>query len=84
MKLRTLEILHSHMETGRIYFPDNHPGCDFRLTNGEIRDIMSAEYGIRPKRNRIIKKKLKQLVNTFVRLMIKEYHGNQTKPQRSE
>ena len=56
MKTKTLKVIHKHMEANKIYFREDSPVCDFHLTDGEIRDIIASEYGIRPKRERIIKK----------------------------
>ena len=68
MKRKTLEIIHDHMQTGKIYFPEGDgPICNFSLTNGEIRDIIATEYGFRPKRQRIIKKILKKMINDLLR-----------------
>ena len=68
------------MTTKKIHFADNGPLCDFYLTEGQIRDIIQAEYGIRPKRSRIIKKKLKQLVESLLTEILddaKETYGDQ-------
>ena len=70
MKNRTLQLFHIHMTTKKIHFADNGPLCDFYLTEGQIRDIIQAEYGIRPKRSRIVQKKLKQLVHSLLRELI--------------
>lgn len=74
MKIKTLEIIHEHMETGKIYFPEGEgPLCNFHLTDGEIRDIIATEYGFRPKRKRIIKKILKKMVNDLLKEIL---HGD--------
>ena len=67
MKTKTLELIHKHMESGKIYFPEGKgPLCNFHLTDGQIRDIIASEYGFRPKRQRIIKKILKKIVNDLL------------------
>lgn len=79
MKTKTLVKIHEHMESGRIYFPDHVFCCDLRLTKGEIRDIIAMEYGIRPRKRRILKKRLKILVNDLLDFIIKE-EDDQIKP----
>ena len=72
MKLKTLELIKTHLDTKRIYFREDSPVIDYHLTNGEIRDIIASEYGIRPKRQRIIKKYLKRIGNDLLRYIIEE------------
>ncbi len=84
MKTRTLLLIQKHLESERMYFREDAPVIDYHLTNGEIRDIIGIEYGIRPKRSRIIKKYLKRIGNDLLRFVIEEYDGYQIKPQCSE
>ena len=70
MKTKTLELIHEHMERNKIYFRQLSPIVDFNLTDGEIRDIIASEYGIRPKRQRIIKKILKKMMENLLREII--------------
>ena len=86
MKIKTLEVIHDHMQSNKIYFRDDAPVCDYHLTDGEIRDIISMEYGIRPKRSRIFKKYLKRLSNDLLRVIIEEIeeNGYQAKSLSSE
>ncbi len=60
------------MDSGKIYFIDNSPLVDFFLTKGEIRDIIAVEYGIRPKRQRIIRKYLKRLLNDLLDYLLED------------
>ena len=76
MKIKTLEVIHDHMQANKIYFRDDAPVCDYHLTDGEIRDIIGMEYGVRPKKNRIIKKYLKRLSNDLLRVVIEEIKEN--------
>ena len=76
MKFKTLELISEHMGTNNIYFPDNRHVIDYRLTDGQIRDIIGVEYGIRPKKNRIIKKYLKRLGNDLLREVIEDVKWN--------
>jgi len=75
MKRNTLLLLKTHLDSGNIYFSEDYPGCRFNLTNGRLCDIIQAEYGIRPKRSRIIQKKLKQLINSLLKKIIKDHDG---------
>lgn len=70
MKSRTLVLISNHLKKGELYFPDDSPYCRIFLTKGQIRDIIQAEYGIRPKKSRIVKKKLKQILDEILKLAI--------------
>ena len=76
MKTKTLELFAEHMETNRIYFPTFRSACDIHLTRSEICDILSIEYGIRPKRKRVFNKKLKQLINSLMDEIVEEIREN--------
>lgn len=76
MKTNTLILIQKHLETERIYFRNDAPIIDYHLTDGEIRAIICMEYGIRPKRSRIIKKYLKRIGNDLLRFIVEEIKDN--------
>ena len=72
MKTKTLEAIHNYMKSGDIYFPDYGYNCIFRLTDRQIRAIIRMEYSISPKNVRILRKRLKILVNDLLIYILKE------------
>jgi len=64
------------MDEGKICFRDNTNAVDFFLTRKEICDILSLEFGIRPKKSRIINKKLTQLINRLLIFAIDQHKGH--------
>ncbi|MDX1373862.1 MAG: hypothetical protein R3321_15410 [Nitrososphaeraceae archaeon] len=76
MKNKTLIKIRNYMESGQIFFSESG-FVVIRLTNGEICDIIQCEYGIRPKKRRIVKKKLSEIVKNILDIVIKhiEIHG---------
>ena len=72
MKTKTLLLIKNHLENERMYFRSDAPIIDYHLTNGEIRDIIASEYGIRTKKSRTIKKYLKRIGNDLLRFVIEE------------
>ena len=76
MKTKTLEIIKIHLDTKRMYFRDDSPVIDYHLTDGEIRAIIQSEYGINPKRSRIIKKYLKKIGNDLLTFVVEDLKEN--------
>ena len=67
MKIKTIQSILGYMQADKIYFSDESDLILIRLTKGEVRGIIATEYGIRPKRARIIKKKLKTIMDDVLR-----------------
>ena len=72
MKTRTLKVIKKYMDEGKIYFPDHINTCILSLTKGEIRAIIRMEYGISPKKDRILRKRLKILIDDLLRYLLKD------------
>lgn len=76
MKIKTLESLKTYQEDNKIVFQDDGV-CVFNLTKGQVCDIIQLEFGIRPKKTRIIKKKLSNIVNSILAIVLEEIrNGN--------
>ena len=72
IKISTLEKIKDALDGKKIEFCEDTPNILIALTNGEICDIIASEYGIRPKRQRIRKKKLQQIFNRLLEGVLEE------------
>ena len=71
MKTRTLRKISRYIESGNLIFLDNGR-VNITLTTTELRELLKLEYGLRTKKRRILKKKMKQLLNMLMREMLSE------------
>ena len=67
LKKKTYELLSKAINSGELYFPDKHPYAECKMGVGFVRQIVKTEYGITTKNTRILRKKLKQIVNDMLR-----------------